>query len=116
LPAEVQPDCSCFEPAVRLINPKQIYSGVDTEHSSYGEVSVEQCSGCMTFWLSFYIEYESFSRSGRWFRAPLPASLVAEVSANNAIDVLNTLTPRYAGGSYYDSAGFITESKVNLNP
>jgi hypothetical protein len=58
----------------------------------------------------------AFSRSGRWFRAPVPDDRITEVTAASAIGMLNTLEPRFSGGSYYDSNGFEALGRVNLSP
>jgi hypothetical protein len=108
--------CECFEPASGPVSPEMLYSGVDTTNSNYGEVTLSRCQRCGTAWLCFYIEYESISRSGRWYRAPVPAERLPEVTAESAISVLNSLKPRFAGGSYYDSTGFETNGCVSLQP
>jgi hypothetical protein len=108
--------CECFEPAKGPVSPEVLYSGVDTTNSNYGEVTLSRCQRCATVWLRFFIEYESFSRSGRWYRAPIPAERVSGVAAEHAISLLNSLSPRFAGGSYYDSTGFETRGRVALQP
>lgn len=108
--------CECFEATGRLINPEVLFDGVDTTNSSYGDVTLFRCHGCSTAWLRFAIEYESFSRSGRWYRAPVPPEREAEVTAENAIEMLNSLKPLFAGGSRFDSPGFETHGRVNLHP
>ncbi len=108
--------CECFEAAGGPVNPEIIFSGVDTTNSNYGDVTLSKCTRCSTVWLRFFIEYESFSRSGRWYRAPIPPERLSEVTAESAISVLNSLEPRFAGGSYYDSTGFETKGRVSLQP
>ncbi|MDR5812060.1 hypothetical protein QCE62_00470 [Caballeronia sp. LZ033] len=108
--------CGCFQPNGRLVSPEVLFDGTDTTNSSYGDVTLSRCQNWSTVWLRFFIEYESFGRSGRWYRAPVPAELVSDVTAENAIQMLNTLEPRFAGGSHFDSTGFETKALVDLRP
>jgi hypothetical protein len=108
--------CDCFQPDGRPVNPEVLFEGTDTTNSSYGEVTLSRCQRCTTAWLRFFIEYESFSRSGRWYRVPLPADCVAKVTAENAVAMVNEMTPRFAGGSRFNSNGFETTASVDLAP
>ena len=108
--------CECFEPAGSPVNPEILFVGVDTTKSNYGDVTLTRCRSCSTAWLRFFVEYESVSRSGRWYRAPVPPEREAEVTAENAIEILNSLEPRFAGGSFFNSDGFATKAEVDLRP
>ncbi|TCG08690.1 hypothetical protein BZM27_10510 [Paraburkholderia steynii] len=93
-----------------------LFEGIDKTNSRYGEVTLSRCQHCSTAWLRFFIEYESFSHSGRWYRAPVPCEREIEVTAERAIEMLNSLEPRFAGGSYFNSEGFETRARVDLQP
>jgi hypothetical protein len=108
--------CECFDPELGPVSPEILLTGVDTTNSAHGDVVLSRCRRCSTVWLRFQIEYESFSRSGRWYRGPVPPEQVPGITAENAISVLNSLEQRYAGGSYFDSPGFETKSRVSLQP
>lgn len=80
--------CECFEAAGGPVNPEVRFNGVDTTNSNYGDVTLSKCTRCSTVWLRFFIEYESFSRSGRWYRAPIPPERLSEVTAESAVSIL----------------------------
>jgi hypothetical protein len=75
--------------------------GIDERNGRFGQVTLHQCRACGARWLHYLVEYEAFSRSGRWFCGRLDDATVDTVSASNAIGTLARLGWYWAGGSYF---------------
>lgn len=63
---------------------------------------IDRCVHCQRLWLHYFVEYESFSRSGRWARGLISAAEAEVIAPADAVAHLERL-PRYLyGGSYFD--------------
>ena len=76
--------------------------GVDQRNGRFGEVVLHRCPACGARWLHYHVEYEAFSRSGRWFCGRVDEAAAGSASASNAIATLASLPWYWAGGSYFD--------------
>jgi hypothetical protein len=72
--------------------------GTGDKHS---EVFVLTCRTCGQEWLKVLLEEEHRSRSGRWWLVPVPAER-EQLSAANAVAIVERSAWCYVGGSYYD--------------
>ncbi len=79
--------------------------GVDMTKGRHGEVSVETCKACGQMWLRYFVEYEFFSESGRWYRGPVTPKMVASLRPEQAPELLASLPWHFYGGSYFRSQG-----------
>src|SRR3712207_7104634 len=50
--------------------------GVDMTKGRNGEVTVETCKACGSVWLRYFVEWEWYSESGRWYRGPVTWEMV----------------------------------------
>ncbi len=73
---------------------------VEGSDARFAEITLERCPLCHERWLSYLVEEEGISRSGRWFRGLVPLRSV--VTAQNAASTLASLDWYWAGGSYFD--------------
>lgn len=89
--------------------------GIDTQKGRYGEVSIVTCKTCGSKWLHYFVEYEFFSRSGRWFRTSVTQEMESQITPENAGFYLNCATLCFAGGSYFDSNGFVISGEKRLD-
>jgi hypothetical protein len=89
--------------------------GEDPTNGRYGEARIETCLDCGRRWLHYAVEYESFSRSGRWFRALVSDAVAAKATARKAIAIIQASKLRFAGGSYFDSTGFRLKGEVRAD-
>jgi hypothetical protein len=107
--------CKCQNPKANYLvfDKKQI--GIDTKNGRYGEVSIVTCKTCGSKWLHYFVEYESFSRSGRWYRTLITQELVSQITPENAGFYLNNATLCFAGGSYFNSNGFVITGEKRLD-
>ncbi len=105
--------CRCMAPPFRAEDFNGTRIGVDESNGRYGDVDVETCRACGSRWLRYFVEYEAFPRSGRWYRGRLTDELAASIRAESAARILETLDWYWAGGSFFDSAGFRTSGPLN---
>jgi hypothetical protein len=77
--------------------------GIDETEGRYAEVSVEECRECHLLWLRYAVEYEGFSKSGRWARAQVGRPQAEQVTPEGAVTVIQTDSYVY-GGSYFNGA------------
>jgi hypothetical protein len=102
--------CACFtSPTAPLIIYRQL--GMD---SRFGEVTLLICTACGQVWLRYLYEIEAISRSGRWYRGAITVKEVSEVTADNAISMLEGLDWYLYGGSYFDGHSGRTSGKLSL--
>jgi hypothetical protein len=88
--------------------------GVDETNGRYGEVTVETCKACGSMWLRYFVEYEFFSESGRWYRGPVTAEIVESLKPEQAPALLSSLPWYFYGGSYFRTLGRKGSGPVNL--
>lgn len=97
-------ECNCMEPTYR--GPfDSVYIGTDETHGRFGEVSIKTCKKCGSKWLYYFVEYEAFTASGRWYRGLISGDVANSVTAETAVTVLEDLEWRISGGSYFRSTG-----------
>lgn len=96
------PDCKCWNSDAdhRLFVFVRAV-GTDMTDGRYAEVSVHECWNCGLLWLRYSVEYEGFSRSGRWARANISRPAAGEVTPELALSHLERDEYAY-GGSYFD--------------
>src|SRR5579871_2975573 len=107
--------CTCMAPPFRDDDFALRDLGEDLTNGRYGEVRLETCLTCRRRWLHYAVEYESFSGSGRWFRALVSDAVAARATPRKAIAIIEASTLRFAGGSYYSSTGFRLIGKVRAD-
>jgi len=93
-------DCACLTG----LQPIPLYRdvGTDVVNSSYGEVDIVLCGDCGRHWLRFFIEFEAFSRSGRWYLGRIESPYLDQMTPELAIPYLSKLDWFIRGGSFYD--------------
>lgn len=106
-------NCRCYNPPFNYLDYIDTPVGIDLPR--YGEVKISTCKLCGTMWLHYFVEYEAFTASGRWFRGLLLKMDVAKITPGNAIAYLEALPWYFAGGCYFDSTGFRTHGKIRAD-
>jgi hypothetical protein len=109
-------DCRCLRPPFAQRDFDSVMVGVDEGRGRFGEVSVETCRICSRRWLRYFVEYEAFPNSGRWYRGLVTDAAARAVRPATALQALEKLEWRFAGGSYFDSTGFRTSEPVRVDP
>lgn len=60
------------------------------------------CDRCGTTWLRAFLEHEAFSRSGRYYRAPVSALKPIDLPPETALSLIQAAPFKIAGGSRFD--------------
>lgn len=90
--------CVCFDPAAQ----HQWSDRQDIGFADDWDVSRMRCTQCGTPWLRAFIEFESFSRSGRHYRAPTTDMVLRGITAQDALRLIEESEFRIFGGSRFD--------------
>lgn len=98
--------CVCLEPPFHYTNFDSHPVGIDETNGRFGDVSIETCKQCGRKWLRYFVAYEAFPRSGRWYRGLITDEMVGRVTPETAVSLLENLEWRFCGGSYFNSTGF----------
>jgi len=98
--------CGCLDPQADYTAFECIRDvGVDKTNGRFGEVRVDRCRSCGRLWLHYFVEYEAFSQSGRWYRGVVTSDVAQRITPERAVEVLEALDSHLHGGSYFPSAG-----------
>lgn len=96
--------CVCDQPDARFDCFDSKAVGTDPTEGRYAEVSLLRCRHCSRRWLRYAVEYESFSRSGRWARGLISEQDAKTITPETAAAFLAGLPWHLYGGSYFDGA------------
>jgi hypothetical protein len=99
------PECRCMTPPFSYLDYETATLGVDETNGRYGEVTVETCRACGSVWLRYFVEYEFYSESGRWYRGPVTTEMVEGIKPEQAPELLSSLPWYFYGGSYFRTLG-----------
>ena len=91
--------CKCEEPPFFYFDYHTVDLGVG---ANYASVNIDTCKKCGKKWLKVLIEEEHYSRSGRWWRAPVEPERVSSITPETATQFIESLEWCFVGGSYYD--------------
>jgi hypothetical protein len=99
-------DCACVEVGPRhpdLIRERDL--GRDETDGRYADVDLIRCALCRRLWLRHQVEYEAFTRSGRWAEALIDEATAATMTPEAADRFIQMAPWRIIGGSFYGHAG-----------
>ncbi len=108
-------NCKCHNPPILSSNFTKNFIGIDTKNGRFGEVTIENCKYCNSKWLHYFVEYESFSGSARWYRGLISEEEVPNITPANAVDKLKALEWYLFGGSYFNSTGERGSGKISID-
>lgn len=103
--------CECFAPNKDVTWQDRGFIGTTED---YWETSRMRCAKCGTQWVSAFLEYEAFSRSGRHYRAPVDGSALKEMTPENALRLIEGAPVRIAGGSRFDGVEHVDRGPGEL--
>lgn len=98
-------ECLCMTPPFFHLDYDVMSLGVDETNGRYGEVTIETCKACGARWLRYFVEYEFFSESGRWYRGLVTQEMLASLKPEHAPELLASLPRYFYGGSYFRTHG-----------
>lgn len=105
------PECQCLNPPFDRDTFTWKEIGIDLTNWRYGEVKLATCNKCGSLWVRYFVEFESFSSSGRWYMGQISKETSEIVKPENAVEIINSLEWHFYGGSYYYSTGKRTTFK-----
>ena len=105
-------DCHCYHPPFDYRDFTSTPVGIDETEGRFGEVSIETCLNCGTKWLRYFVEYEAFTASGRWFRGLITDAEIARITPERAVPFLEQIPWHLVGGSYFQSQGERRSGKI----
>ena len=95
--------CSCLTPP---LDYNAFEAADDLKHfgqdSRGGSITIERCKLCGRIWLNYFIEYESFTSSGRWCRAPVVMKDLATLTDENVLSHIANQPMYLYGGSFFN--------------
>jgi hypothetical protein len=94
--------CACEQGTARFTQFESRNVGCDETEGRFADVTLERCKTCRRLWLRYLVEYEAFSRSGRWARGLISEADAAAITPETAVAHLNGLQWYLYGGSYFD--------------
>ena len=108
--------CICLnEPLTFDQYNKVKFIGIDETNGRFGEVNIWQCKRCGQHWLHYLVEYEAFSKSGRYFMGLIPPELAETLSPDAAVDYLSKLDWHLYSGSYFDGRKGKSTGQVHVD-
>jgi hypothetical protein len=97
--------CRCLTPPFDFRDYDIRALGVDPTHGRFAEVTVLTCQACGSLWLQYFVEYEQFPRSGRWYRGLVTPEQLVNLTPEQAPGLLAGCPWYFYGGSYFESGG-----------
>lgn len=107
--------CVCEKPEFHHTDYRESLIGVDKTNGRYADVSLLQCKLCQRIWIKYLVEFESFSKSGRWYRGIISKKEANAMSPENAFEYLENIDWYIFGGSYFESAGNFGQGKLYVD-
>jgi hypothetical protein len=109
------PECHCMTPPFHYLDFDSETLGIDETNGRFGEVSVQTCKACGRKWLHYLVEYEAFSKSGRWFHGLVSVEVLRSLRPESAVALLESLLWYFYGGSYFGTTGRKGSGRVRVD-
>jgi hypothetical protein len=104
--------CTCEKPPFNYADFRSSQLGIDHTNGRDAEVSIFQCKLCQRIWISYLVEFEHYSKSGRWYRGIISKKERSEITPENVVEYLENIEWYLYGGSYFESAGAFGHGKA----
>ena len=107
--------CRCMTPPFDFKDYDCELLGIDETNARFGQVSVQTCQACGRKWVHYFVEYEAFSNSGRWYRGPVTPEMQLSLRPESAVALLESLAWYFDGGSYFETTGRQGSGQVQVD-
>lgn len=107
--------CACEKPTLSYTEFRSSELGIDHTNGRDAEVTIQQCKFCQRIWIHYFVEFESFPNSGRWYKGIVSKKDRAQITPENAIEFLENLQWYVYGGPYFESSAKLGQGKINLD-
>ncbi|MGC4041822.1 MAG: hypothetical protein QM710_13835 [Flavobacterium sp.] len=104
--------CICETPPLSYLNYIECYIGVDKTKGRFADVDINMCIHCRRKWIRYLVEFESFTKSGRWYSGIVNDDDIKNITPENSIEYIESLDWYLFGGSYFSSSGMIGKGKA----
>lgn len=95
--------CPCQEEPQPFTHYDEVRAiGTDETNGRFGDVTLRRCNHCGCLWLHYLVEFESRSRSGRYFMGLITPDAAETLTAEAAVPYLESLDWHLYGGSFFD--------------
>lgn len=88
--------------------------GIDFTGGRNAEVSIIQCKLCQRIWLKYFVEKESLTKSGKWYKGIIAKKEIAGMKPENAVEYLENLEWYIYGGADLGSEEKFGQGKIDL--
>lgn len=96
-------DCRCMSDEAQYTQFREWRSlPTDTTKGRYAAVDVTECVECSRLWLNYCVEYEAFTKSGRWARGMIDPATAQSIQSEEVPEYLANLPSYIRGGSYFN--------------
>ncbi|GAA4166641.1 hypothetical protein GCM10022217_40770 [Chryseobacterium ginsenosidimutans] len=107
--------CACEKPTSNYTEYRSSELGIDHTSGRHAEVTIQQCKLCQRIWIHYFVEFESFPKSGRWYKGIVSKKDRSQITPENAVEFLENLEWYVYGGSYFESTGTFGQGKMNVD-
>jgi hypothetical protein len=91
------------------------FVGQDDTNGRFSDIHTKYCRHCRRIWLHYFVEYENYSRSGRYFMGVITPEMESIVTAETAVSMLEQLDWHLYGGSYFGKSGKSTDKHLQVD-
>jgi len=108
--------CRCLKsPQVYDAYEDVRFVGIDETKGRYGEVEILRCRNCGALWLKYFVEYEAFRSSGRYFMGLINEENAQDIKPEEAVDYLRSLEWYLYGGSFFKDQGRADDKDIYVD-
>lgn len=108
-------DCVCEKLPPNYKNYNSSYLGQDATNGRFADVIIEKCIHCKRNWIKYMVEFEAFSKSGRFYTGIITDNDVSKITPENAIAYIEKLDWYIYGGSYFSTSGKFGTGKAEVD-
>ena len=101
-------ECVCQLPPFDYRDYEREDLGSDSMNA---DIYIDTCKNCGTRWVVYLIEWPHFSKSTRWYRAPVRDDEILALCTKNAKDYIERQEWCFAGGDFYRERGIHKKTK-----
>ncbi|MGU3375548.1 hypothetical protein [Chryseobacterium sp. M5A1_1a] len=107
--------CGCEKPTSNYTEYRSSELGIDQTNGRHAEVTIQQCKLCQRIWIRYFVEFEHFTKSGRWYKGIVTKKDRSQITPENAVEFLESLEWYVYGGSFFESMGTIGSGKIRVD-
>jgi hypothetical protein len=108
---ELNDTCICFK--IPLYYKDFDIEKFGTDNNYYdAQITLETCKHCGRKWLNYLVEWEWYTRAGRWYRGIISDGDLKAITPDRVKRYLEQLDWYIRGGSFYDSYGIYARGGI----